>query len=276
MIDASSLSRDWSSVADAWDASVDYVDEHSAVATKALIEWVRVGPGDRVLELAAGPGSLGPVWSEAAGPAGRVLLSDFAPGMVSAARRRNAHLENVEVAVIDACAIELPDSTFDVVASRMGLMFAPDPSEALAEIHRVLAPGGRFGAQTWAGIEHNPWMTCVGMAAMMHGVLAGGPPTEPGGIFSLGDPSRLLALGEAAGFVDVGVESIDITFRSPDIATHVDRVIALAGPLAVAFRDATPDQAAAVRRTAAEIAAAHITADGVEIPGRVLMVVGRR
>lgn len=70
----------------------------------------------------------------------------------------------------------------------MGLMFTPQPAVALAEIRRVLRVGGRFAALTWAGIEHNPWMTCVGMAAMMNGVVAGGPPVGPGGIFSLGDP----------------------------------------------------------------------------------------
>ncbi|MCC7078404.1 MAG: hypothetical protein IT198_14880 [Acidimicrobiia bacterium] len=43
---------------------------------------------------------------------------------------------------------------------------------------------------TWAGPEHNPWMTCVGMAAAMNGLVAGPAPVGPGGIFSLTDPDR--------------------------------------------------------------------------------------
>ena len=113
------------------------------------------------------------------GVTGRVLISDIAPGMVEVARRRNAALDNVDVAILDASTIDQPDASYDVVACRMGLMFTPDPEVAVAEIHRVLAPGGRFGALTWGPMEHNPWMTCVGMAAMLHGLVGGGPPVGP-------------------------------------------------------------------------------------------------
>lgn len=116
-------------------------------------------------------------------------------------------------------AIDRPDACFDVVASRMGLMSTPDRAVAFAEIHRVLVPSGRIGALTWAGIEHNPWMTCVGMAAMINGLVT--------------------------------------------------------GPLAGVLQSATPDQRAAVRRTATELAAPYLTDTGLEIPGRALLVTAR-
>jgi SAM-dependent methyltransferase len=196
--------------------------------------------------------------------------------MVEVARRRNASLGNVETAVIDTAAIDQPDGSFEVVASRMGLMFSPDPSVALAEIYRVLVPGGRLGALTWAGIEHNPWMTCVGMAAMTTGLASGGPPVGPGGIFSLGDPAELESLAKGAGLVDVVVEAIAITFRADTVDAHVERVSSLAGPLATVLQAGSPDQLAALRRTAAELAAPYRTGDGLEIPGRALLLSGRR
>ncbi len=267
--------RDWSAVAAAWDANVEEVDLLSFEATAALFDRVAVQPRDRVLELAAGPGTLGATWSQLVGPSGTVVLSDIAPGMVETAHRRNAVLDNVEVAVLDASAIDRPDGSFDVVACRMGLMFTPDPSAALAEIRRVLTPAGRVGALTWAGIEHNPWMTCVGIAAMMNGLVSGGPPVGPGSIFSLSNPVELESLVKGAGFLDVKVEEFAIAFRADDIDSHVDRVSSLAGPLAAAFETATQEQHAAVRRTAAELAAQYITDDGVEIPGRAILVSGR-
>lgn len=266
----------WSAVTDAWDKNVDDVERHSVAATDAMFRAVAVQPGDHVLELAAGPGALAARWSELVGPQGRVVLSDIAPGMADAARRRSAALANVDVEVLDASAINRPDASFHVVVCRMGLMFTPDPAAAFGEIRRVLAPGGRFAALTWAGIEHNPWMTCVGMAAMINGVTAGGPPTAPGGIFSLADPDHLAALAEHAELRDVRVEQIPTTFHAESVDAHVERVSSLAGPLAAAFGAATPEQLGAVRRTAADLAADHVKADGtVALPGRALLVAGR-
>ena len=276
MTDSVNPEEAWGAVAQAWDANVDDVDRQSADSIGALLDRVAVRPGDRVLELAAGPAALGATWSRLVGPTGTVLVSDIAPEMVDVARRRIAALDNVEASVIDASAIAQPDQSFDVVACRMGLMFTPDPAVAFAEIFRVLRPAGRLGALTWSGIEHNPWMTCVGMAAMANGVVSGGPPIGPGGIFSLGDPTELERHAKGAGFVDVTVDAIAVTFRAESVDAHVDRVSSLAGPLAVALRAATADQLAAIRRTAADIAVPFLTGDGLVIPGQALLVSGRR
>ena len=101
MTTTTTAAQEWSAVAQAWDASTEYVDGHSAAATAALISALDVRPGDRLLELAAGPGSLGPTWSRLTGDTGRVVISDLAPGMVEAARKRNIHLDNVEVKLLD-------------------------------------------------------------------------------------------------------------------------------------------------------------------------------
>ena len=265
----------WSAVADAWEEEVDDVDDHSAPATEALFARLDVRPGDAVLEVAAGPGSLAGRWAEAVGPDGSVVLSDVAPAMAAAAARRTAGLPNVSAEVLDATAIDRPENAFDVVAARMGLMFVPDVAVALAEIRRVLRPGGRFGSLSWGTIDHNPWMTCVGMAGMIHGVLTGGPPAGPGTIFSLGNPQELQRALTDAGFDDVSTQVIDITFRVPDIGRHVARVSSLAGPMAAQFAEATDEQLAAVRATAAEIAAPYATDDGYAIPGRTVLVSGR-
>lgn len=276
MIETGDAAHEWSAVATAWDEQVDEVDEHSAAATSALLERLDVRSGERVLELAAGPGSLGAAWSRLVGPGGVVVVSDLAPGMVEVARRRNEQFSNVSAAVVDASAIDYAEASFDVVVCRMGLMFTPSPAAAFAEIHRVLAPGGRVGVLTWAGMEHNPWITIVGMAAMMNGLVSGGPPVGPGSIFSLSDTGELGAFAKGAGFVEVVVDGHDVTFRAEGVDAHVDRVSSLAGPLAGAFAAASPEQLSAVRRTAAELASQYVSAAGVEIPGRALLLTARR
>jgi ubiquinone/menaquinone biosynthesis C-methylase UbiE len=270
-----SAADDWSAVALAWDENVDYIESHSAAATQALVDALEVRAGDRVLELACGPGTLGATWSALTGAGGTVVLSDVAPGMVEVAGRRNAHLDNVDVAVLDLASIDQPTGSFDVVACRMGLMFTPAPEAAIGDIRRVLASGGRFGALTWAGPEHNPWMTCVGMAAMMNGLVSGGPPVGPGGIFSLGDPTELEGLAKGAGFVNVAVAELPVLFHVENINAHLGRVSSLAGPLAAAIVAASSEQLAAIRRTAEQLASDYTTSDGLALPGRALLVTGR-
>ena len=276
MLGSETVADDWSAGAPAWERHADAVEAAKAQAMPAMFDRAAVREGDRVLELAAGPGTLGATWCDLVGPSGSVVLSDIAPGMVEVAARRNREHANVRVERIDAAAIDHPSGSFDVVACRMGLMFTPDPGRAFAEILRVLAPGGRFVALTWGALEHNPWMTCVGMAAMMNGVVSGGPPVGPGSVFSLSDRAEVGRLALEAGFADVVVDEVPVVFEADSIDAHVERVGALAGPLALALQRATPDQRTAVHRTAAEIAAPFVTDDGVSIPGRALLISGRR
>jgi SAM-dependent methyltransferase len=158
----------------------------------------------------------------------------------------------------------------------MGLMFVPEPVRALQECRRVLVPGGRVAAAVWAGPQHNPWLACLGMAAMVHGLVAGGPPTGPGGLFSLADPAVLRQAALDAGLQDVQVDDVDVRFRFSSVDEHVEVVSSLAGPLAQALSAASAEQLAAVRATAAELAAPHRAPDGsMDMPGLALVLTAR-
>lgn len=266
--------KDWSRVAAGWDANIDGIDEESKPATERMVERVAPRPGDRLLELAAGPGSLGPMWSSLVGSNGTVVVSDLAAGMLDVARRRNESVDNVEVSRLDLDAIDRPDDSFDVAVCRMGLMFVPDPRRALGEIRRVLDTGGRLGALTWAAPEHNPWLSCVGMAAAMNGVVPG-PPVGPGTIFSLSDPIELAAFAGEVGFDDVVVDEAELVMRADDAAAHVERVGALAGPLAGALNAASPDQRDGMLATVTELVAPYVTAEGLAMPARALVLTAR-
>lgn len=264
----------WSPVAGAWDQYIDALDRWRAPATDALVAHLAVRSGERVLELAAGPGTLGARWSSLVGPAGEVVLSDLAPAMVDVARRRNASLANVTVEILDATSIARPDASFDVVACQMGLMLVPVPQDAFAEIHRVLVRGGRFAALVWATAEENPWLSCIGVAAVASGIPLDVSPFGAGGIFSLADPRLLASLAGDAGFAGVTVTAVDIVVRSQDPSSHVERVTAVSGPIALAVATATTEQATEYKRVATEIVGGFAGPDGVAVPGRALLVTG--
>lgn len=106
-----------------------------------------------LLELGCGPATL---WQDnrtriSAGC--RATLTDFSPGMVAAARQALADQPNFTFEQVDAQAIPYPDASFDFVMAHYMLYHVPDRPRALAEIARVLKPGGRFFAVT-LGAHH--------------------------------------------------------------------------------------------------------------------------
>lgn len=277
MVDASEINETWTAVAAGWDAGAEFVETFKTPITERLVERLGIATGEQVLDVGAGPGGLGGRLAGLVGGSGRVLVSDLSPAMVAAAQRRLAALDQVEVACLDAVATGLPDGSFDVVLSRMCLMLIPDPAAAVAEFGRLLVDGGRVGAAVWAGVEHNPWLASIGMAAMIHGLVSGGPPTGPGGVFSLGDPDALAATIDSGPFEPVVVDQVAVSLPFTDLDAYMSSVTSMAGPLAAVFGAATDEQRAAVRSTVGDIVEQYRDDDGgYAIPGLANVAVTRR
>src|SRR5947209_6411484 len=118
MTDFDTFSRQsWSTVAPDWGELIGDIDDQLGVAARWMVDAVGLEPGEEVLELAAGPGTLSLLAARAVGDAGSVICTDFAEAMVDTARRRiaDAGVANVECRVADAQAIDLPDAAVDVV-----------------------------------------------------------------------------------------------------------------------------------------------------------------
>lgn len=122
--------------------------EAITTATAAqLVNHARIRVGQRVLDVGCGTGV---VAITAARLGARVTGLDLTPALLERARE-NAQLAKVEVEWHEGDAEQLPfgDGTFDVVVSQYGHMFAPRPEVAVAEMLRVLEPGGTIAFSTW-------------------------------------------------------------------------------------------------------------------------------
>jgi len=102
-----------------------------------------------VLELGCGTATLWTDNVDRIPPGWRLILSDFSAGMLDAAQRNLADVRRaIRYEVIDAQAISLPDASVDAVIANHMLYHVPDRDRALADIRRVLRPGGRLFAGT--------------------------------------------------------------------------------------------------------------------------------
>ncbi|HWF25249.1 MAG TPA: methyltransferase domain-containing protein [Solirubrobacteraceae bacterium] len=268
----------WSAVAPDWAELTDRIDRQLGAAAEWMMEALALEPGERVLELAGGPGTLSLMAARAVGPDGHVIYSDFAEPMVTAARERleREGVTNVECHVMDAEAIDIPDGSVDAVACRMGFMLMADPAAAMRESARVLASGGRVALAVWAEPDSNPWAVLAMRAVASE---LGTPPAAPDapGLWSLADKARLRETLEQAGLTSVRIVALDGTndFDSADQWMELNR--RLAGPLRTLMANLDERQRTAIEDSMREAVRPYQQSDGsISIPQRMLAASGRR
>jgi ubiquinone/menaquinone biosynthesis C-methylase UbiE len=112
-----------------------------------LVDACNVGPGQRVLDVAAGTGNAS---LHAAERGANVVASDLTPSLLDAGRARaEAQGLKLEWTEADAENLPFPDEDFDVVMSSIGAMFAPQHQKVADELIRVCKPGGTIGLLSW-------------------------------------------------------------------------------------------------------------------------------
>ena len=213
----------WESAAEAWNRWSPLLAEWLGPATDAMLDMAAVGPGSRVLDVAAGAGGQTLAAARRVGTDGYVLATDVSPSILRFAlgAARQAGLANVETLELDGERHHtLPEASFDVAISRVGLIYFPDQQRALAGIRRALKAGGRFAAVVYSTPERNPFFSLpVGIIRRRAQL----PPPSPGqpGPFSLGAEGVLAKALEQAGFRDVEVRRVESPVRLPSAAECV-------------------------------------------------------
>lgn len=235
----------------------------TAALSERLVALLDPRPGETVLELAAGAGDTGFLLAERLGPSGRLLSTDVAPAMVEAAKRGASArgLDNVSFAVADAQDLDLEDGSVDAVLCRFGLMLVPEPARALAEIGRVLRPGGRAALAVWADADRNEWATAAGRTALALGLMERPDPDAPGP-FRLADAERLRTLVAGAGLALAAEEEVPVEWRYPSLEGWWDASLDLSRSLRLLLEGVTAEQQAAIRAGALERLRRYVQADG--------------
>jgi len=119
-----------------------------------LLDELGASPGEAVLDVATGPGTLARVAATRVGPGGRITGCDLSSAMLAIARDKPPRRDAAPIEYLEcpADALSVPSEGFDVVACQQGLQFFPDRPAALAEMHRTAKAAGRLGVAVWADI----------------------------------------------------------------------------------------------------------------------------
>ena len=231
----------------------DRVAQVYAPCAAAFVERLAPKPGERVLDVACGSGNLS---FPAARAGANVTGLDIATNLIEAARGR-ARAEELNVSFDEGDAEQMPygDSSFDVVMTMFGAMFAPRPEATAAELLRVCRPGGRVAMANWtpSGFIGRMFKTTAAHVA---------PPDIPSPLLWGDEATVRERLRD--GVVELHFNPRTVAFRLPLTPEQtVDFFRAWYGPTLRAFASLDAGGRAALRRDLTGLWSGHnLAADG--------------
>jgi SAM-dependent methyltransferase len=273
-----SLRTEWRGAAPGWRAWAEVLEakDGGRAVSQTLIQLAGIGPGDAVLDVAAGYGEPGLSAARAVGPGGRVVCTDISAEMLAVGRERAAagELDNIEFLEGDAEELAFAEASFDAVLSRQGLQFLPDVAGVLARLRGFLKPRGHLAAAVWgppAAVQFAAPVPLIRAELQL--------PPPPAGIpgpFALADAGQLAELVLAAGFANVETGTLTAVYQlgSPELATRWLR--AVAPPISALVDTQPPDVRGRLWAKVTQAWAPYTTDGRVRLENQAVWVTGTR
>jgi len=257
----------WAAAAPGWEKWGAFYER----SMEPVVDWfwrVTAPPPDaRVLDIACGTGVPCLGLATRLAPEGVVFATDLAPEMVAATGRR-AHalgIRNLEMRVADANHLPFGDASFDAVTCAFGLMFVPDPPAAIAEMRRVLKPGGRLAVMVWDEASKSPFFTVMN-GPVREILQAPPPPPDAPSAFRLSGPGELAAAIAAGGFERIATESLEMINEYASVDEYRAQLADFAPLLVAAIARMTDDQRARLDAEVRRGAAAYVKDGRLRLP----------
>jgi SAM-dependent methyltransferase len=224
--------RDWDSVSQGWRKWWQTIEQGAQPVSDRLIELTQIEPGQSVLDVATGIGEPAVSAAKRVGDKGLVIATDLSPQMLAIASERASELGlgNMRFLEADAEKLDIGEKEFNAVLCRWGLMFMPEPLNAVKNMRDLLTGGGRLSAAVWSVPPKVPFLS-LSMGVVIKELDLSPPPPNTPGLFSLADTQRLESLFEEAGFKDVKIETVSVNMSLPSSKAYVEFLQEVASPI---------------------------------------------
>ncbi len=225
---------------------------------RVLLEIAPPRPGETVLDVATGPGTVARQAAVLVGPGGRVVGVDISAAMLGVARSWPPEPGAASIEYIESSATSMPleADTFDAAYCQQGLQHVSDALQALAEIFRTLKPGGRLATAVW---QQSPFGLFREAVAKLNLSNPGAQPSTFGR-----DPEELASSIRQAGFSDVRVQQRDLVSVLPGGVPEAIE-LAMATSASAGMANLSPAQKDDVRRALEDVITPLVQADGVHL-----------
>ena len=260
-----------------WTERQAFMDRLLAPVSEVLFASLDLTSGMRVIDIGCGSGGTTLDLAQRVAPTGQVLGLDISAPMLMRARERSPAGTPVLFVEADATIYPFEPEAAGLLVSRFGVMFFAEPTVAFANMRRGLKPGGRVAFACWRAPDDNPYFSLALDAA--RNVLPPQPPLDidAPGPFAFADGRKVERVLTDAGFTGIALRPVDVMFDA-GAGGGLDAAVESALQIGPASR-ALQDQPEAVRAEAAaairSALAAHETADGVMVEGRIWIVTAR-
>jgi SAM-dependent methyltransferase len=221
----------------AWVEAQEVLDQMFKPLEDLLVEAVFAGSGRRVLDVGCGTGSTTLAVARLLGAKGCCIGVDISDPMIAAARAR-AEREGTPASFIraDAQVHAYEPASFDMIISRLGVMFFDDSVRAFANLRRAARDNAEFRFVAWRSAAENPFMTTAERAAAP--LLPNLPARRPNapGQFAFADRRRVHRILEQSGWVEIDIRPIDVACALPE--KELVRYLTRLGPVGLILQEA--------------------------------------
>jgi SAM-dependent methyltransferase len=270
----------WDSVAEGWKDWWEHIEKGAQKLSQRLIELAEIKRGQRVLDIATGIGEPSITAAKVVGTDGHVLATDISRQMLAIAKERATLLrlqDIIEFKESDAENLDLPNSSFDAALCRWGLMLFPNLDAAIRKIYSSLVSGGRFAAAVWADATKVPIISLATRVIGSQVQISAPPPGVPNP-FSLADTNKLENSLARAGFRDIHIDTVIVTFEFESGEDYCRHCQAVSASDRIALSKETRERKEDVWRKVAEEAARNYgSANGlIKMDNESVCIVGTR